>query len=183
MSKVRKRLVSTDYIAEIVGVTKRRVGQFREEKIIQADSKGLYDQDLTLKSLFAWYREKVGKLSKPSDALEAERLRQTAARATLEEIKVKRAKSDLHHSEDIVRIFGAIFSRIHAGLESFPLGMAPLLTDNYDAMDIASKLKERLDKILYEITSFDFESFKDSGGAGYIEALAIEVEAEDSEPD
>ena len=182
MAKAKTNLVNTDYIAEIVGVTKRRIGQFREEKIIQPDSKGLYDRDLVLKSLFAWYREKLGKLSKPSDALEAERLRQTAARATLEEIKVKRAKSDLHHTDDIARIFGAIFSRIHAGLESFPLGMAPLLTDNHDAMDIASKLKERLDKILYEITSFDFESFKSSGGADYIETLE-EGEAEDSEPD
>ena len=183
MAQVKTNFVKTDYIAEIVGVTKRRIKQFQEEGIIQAAGKGLYDRDVVFASLFAWYREKSGKPEKPSDALEAERLRQTAARATLEEIKVKRAKSDLHHTDDIIRVFCAIFSRIHAGLESFPLGIAPLLTDNHDAMDIATKLKERLDKILYEMTTFDFDTFKSSGGADFMDALETAGEAEGSEPD
>jgi phage terminase Nu1 subunit (DNA packaging protein) len=181
--KKKPELVNAEYIAEIAGVTKRRVGQWKEEKIIQQTSRGLYEKDLTLAALFTWYRENIEKQKKPSDVLEAEKLRQITARATLEEIKVKRTKGDLHHTDDIVRVFGAIFSRIHASLESFPLGIAPLLTDNTDSMDIATKVKDRLDKILYEMTNFDFEIFKNIGGAGYIAQLEAEGETSDNEPD
>ena len=181
--KKETNLVNAEHIAGIVGVTKRRVGQWKEEKIIQASGRGLYEKDLTLTAIFTWYRENIEKQKKPSDALEAQKLRQTAARATLEEIKVKRTKGELHHTDDIVRVIGAIFSRIHAGLESFPLGIAPLLTDNPDPMDIATKIKERLDKILYEMTNFDFEIFKNTGGADYITQLEAEEETNDNEPD
>jgi phage terminase Nu1 subunit (DNA packaging protein) len=172
-------LVSLDYLAETLGVTKRRISQFKEEKIITPARRGLYDKQAALVSLFAWYRDKVDKPTKPTEEMEFEKLRTMKAKAEREEMRVKKDKGELHHTEDIAAIFGNIFSRVHAGLESFPLGIAPLLTDNPNAMDIAVKIKEQLSKVLYEMTIFDFDLFVKTGGAVYVSAL--EADGADSE--
>jgi len=163
--------VDTDYQAKILGVTKRRIAQFKEEKIIIPAARGLYDRDTALASLFAWYRERVDKPSRPKDAMEYEKLRVMTAKAEREEMRVMQEKGELHHTEDMAAIFGAIFSRVHAGLESLPLGIAPLLTDNPDAMDIAAKIKAHLNKTLYEMTIFDFDLFVETGGKAYVSAV------------
>jgi phage terminase Nu1 subunit (DNA packaging protein) len=163
--------VSLEYLAETLGVTKRRISQFKEEKIIVPAARGQYEKEVALRSLFAWYRDKLDKPAKPSDAMEYEKLRRMTAQAEREEMRVMQEKGELHHTEDMAAIFGNIFSRVHSGLESFPLGIAPLLTDNPDAMDIATKIKEHLNKTLYEMTSFDFDLFIKTGGKSYVSAL------------
>jgi len=164
-------LVTLEYLAETLGVTKRRIAQFKEEKIITPTKRGLYEKQAALVSLFAWYRERADKPTKPTEAMEYEKLRAATSKAEREEILVKKEKGELHHTEDMAEIFGNIFSRVHAGLESFPLGIAPLLTDNSDAMDIAAKIKKNLSKVLYEMTVFDFDLFVKTGGAEYVSAL------------
>ena len=167
----KTELVSLEYLAETLGVTKRRIGQFKEEKIITPVQRGLYDKQAALVSLFAWYRDKIDKPAKPTEAMEYEKLRVMSSKAEREEMRVKKDKGELHHTEDMAAIFGSIFSRVHAGLESFPLGIAPLLTDNPDAMDIAAKIKKSLSNVLYEMTIFDFDLFVKTGGASYVSAL------------
>jgi len=164
-------LVTLEYLAETLGVTKRRIAQFKEDKIITPVKRGLYEKQAALVSLFAWYRERVDKPAKPTEAMEYEKLRAAKSKAEREEILVKKEKGELHSTEDMAAIFGNIFSRVHAGLESFPLGIAPLLTDNSDAMDIAAKIKKSLSKVLYEMTVFDFDLFVKTGGAEYVSAL------------
>jgi len=164
-------LVTLEYLAETLGVTKRRIAQFKEEKIITPTRRGLYEKQTALVSLFAWYRERVDKPGKPTEAMEHEKLRAAISKAEREEILVKKEKGELHHTEDMAAIFGNIFSRVHAGLESFPLGVAPLLTNNSNAMDIAAKIKKSLSKVLYEMTIFDFDLFIKTGGAEYVSAL------------
>ena len=169
--KPEPELVTLEYLAETIGVTKRRIAQFKEEKIITPTKRGLYEKQAALVSLFAWYRERVDKPAKPTEAMEYEKLRAAKSKAEREEILVKKEKGELHNTEDMAAIFGNIFSRVHAGLESFPLGIAPLLTDNSDAMDIAAKIKKSLSKVLYEMTVFDFDLFVKTGGAEYVSAL------------
>jgi phage terminase Nu1 subunit (DNA packaging protein) len=164
-------LVTLEYLADTLGVTKRRIAQFKEERIITPTQRGLYEKQPALVSLFAWYRERVDKPGKPTEAMEYEKLRAATSKAEREEILVKKEKGELHHTEDMAEIFGNIFSRVHAGLESFPLGIAPLLTDNSNAMDIAAKIKEHISKVLYEMTIFDFDLFVKTGGAEYVSKI------------
>lgn len=81
-------------------------------------------------------------------------------RRKLDELKLARARGDLHHTKDLKRIFGLILSRLHSGFESFPLGTATKLSGKTNVMKIAEVLKTQLDKILFEITNYDVENLK-----------------------
>jgi phage terminase Nu1 subunit (DNA packaging protein) len=112
-----------------------------------------------------------------------EKLRQITARRELEEMKVKRTRGELHHTEDIKRIFGTMLSRLRTGLESFPLGIAPKLTEKTDLMEIAGIIKNQLDKIMYEVTEYDIDKIKTDVGAEYIAGLEAENKTESHESD
>ena len=181
--QVKVKLVSTEELAKFVGVDVRRIQQLTQEGVIKkepGDKKtSKYDYDRSVHSLLQFYRLKAdSRTSTESKEMADEKLRQLAAKRELEEMKVKRARGELHHTEDIKRIFGAIFSRVHTGFESLPLGLAPKLVDLTNVMEIATEIKTQLDRILYEITNYDVDAIKKDIGAGYLAQLEAEDKAE-----
>jgi len=174
--KPKPILVNISLLAKVVGVEIRMIRHFQQQGVIEpySVSKGdgnKYDLLVCVNKIFKYYREKA-------DRTAEEKLRQLSAKRELEEIKVKRARGELHHTDDIKFIFGSIFSRIHSGFESFPLGLATKVVDKKNVMEIAEVIKKQLDKILYEITNYDIETLKTDVGE-YIDGL----DAEETETD
>jgi len=193
--KVTAKGVELITIAELSKRTKVSIRMLRtlqqqgiiEPAVTNKGKESLYNFAECLAKMFAHYRDLANnRTSTDSDEMKVEKLKQITAKRTLEEIKVKRIRGELHHSEDVKRIIGSMFSRIHGGLESFPLGVAPLLVGKTDAVKIAEEIRKKLSKILYEITMFDFETFTKTN-ADYISQLEAEEKAQagedDGEPD
>lgn len=184
-----KQYVRIEQIAQLLGVSVRRVQQLTQEGIIKSEKvKGKlgreYDFVPTIHSLLTYYREKADKHTGPSDALEEERLRRERARATLDELKVKRAEGELFDAKTIEKMIGAVFTRIRTGLFSLPMGVAPLLRDQGDINAIAEIIQSRLHELLSEIINFDMAVFKAYCGAEYIaEAEDEEEEEADAHPE
>ena len=173
-------LVNITLLAKVVGVEIRMIRHLQQQGVIEpySISKGdgnKYDLLVCVNKIFRYYREKT-------DRTADEKLRQLAAKRELEEIKVKRARGELHHTEDIKVIFGSMFSRLHSGFESFPLGLATKVVDKTDVMEIAGEIKKQLDKILYEVTNYDIETLKANVG-DYIAGLDTEEGIESDEQD
>jgi len=173
-------LVTISALAKIVGVEIRMIRHFQQQGIIEpysiSKSEGnKYDLLVCCHNIFRYYRDKADKTAD-------EKYRQLAAKRELEEIKLQRVRGELHHTEDIKRIFGSILSRLHAGFESYPLGIATKLIEKSNAMEIAEIIKKQLDKILYEITNYDIETLKSDVGS-YIAELDAEEETEEDEQD
>jgi hypothetical protein len=169
-------------------VSVRRLQQLRQEGILIPEPiKGprgatQFDYAKNVLNLNKYFTSRAESRSEAKKLTE-EKVKQTAAKRALEEIKLARARGELHHTEDIKRIIGSMFNRVHTGLESFPLGIAPLLVDKSNAMEIAGIIKKRLSKVLYEITEFDFATFEKNDGADYIAELEEIEEEENDEPD
>jgi len=179
-------LVTIAELSKRTGVGIRMLRHHQQQGIIEPEvvSKGkesLYNFANCLAKLFAHYRDLVNNKSSGSKELNEEKLRQITAKRTLEEIKVQRIRGELHHAEDIQRIIGAMFSRTRSGFDSLPLGVAPTLVNMQDAAKIAEKIRIRKDKILHEITNFDFDAFMKTE-ANYVSQLITEDE-EDAEQD
>jgi len=185
-SSPKVKLVGIEELAKLVGVDERRIRQLEQEGVIKSESKTNnkekreYKFAETIVAIVRYYRGKAdSRRSGDSKEMEEEKLRQLAAKRELEEMKVLRARGELHHTDDIKRIFGAIFSRVHTGFESFPLGLAPKIAGKNNVMEIAGEIKTQLDKILYEITEYDIETLKTNVGAEYLAGLDDEEETED----
>jgi phage terminase Nu1 subunit (DNA packaging protein) len=179
-----KSLCNIAYISKATGVGIEQLRKLQQQGVFEPiiKSKGkesVYDFAKVYSAMFAYYREKAkSRTSTESMEMADEKLRQMAAKRELEEMKVKRARGELHHTEDIIQIFGAIFNRIHTGFESFPLGLAPKLVGKTNTMEIATEIKTYLDKILYEITNYDVEALKADIGPEYLAKIEAEDKAE-----
>ena len=176
------KLVNTKWIADLLSITPRRVQQLTQERVIEKHpGTDEYEFVRTMIGLvqFAW-KKMDSRRTYDSEIMAGEKLRQMAAKRELEEMKVKRARGELHHTEDIKRIYGAMFSRTHTGFESYCLGTAPKAVGKTDVMEIAGILKKSLDKILFEITEYDVETLKADIGADYIDGL-VDKETESDE--
>jgi len=178
--KPKPVLVGISALAAFWCVEIRMVRYYQQLGIIEpysiSKSEGnKYDLIACSHKMFKYYKDKAGKSAD-------EKLRQLSAKRELEEIKVKRARGELHHTEDIKRIFGSMFVRLHSGFESFPLGMATKVIDKTDVMEIADVIKKQLDKILYEVTNYDIEKLKADVGE-YIAELEAEEKIEGDESD
>ena len=178
-------------IAELskkTGVSIRMLRRHQQQEIIEPEvtspgKESYYDFAKCFAKLFAHYRDLANRReSTDSTEMKDEKLKQITAKRMLEEMKVQRLRGDTHHTEDVRRIVGAMFSRTHGGLESFPLGISPLLVGKTDAVKIAEEIRKKLSKILYEITIFDFEAFKKME-PDYILQLMAEDEEDEEEPD
>ena len=183
-----KNFCNIAYLSKSTGVGIRELRHLQQQGIIEPETKSkgkesAYDFAKCYSAMFVYYRDKANKnSSSDSKEMKDAKERQAMAKAQLEEIKVKQARGELHHTEDIVRIFGAIFNRIHTGFESFPLGLAPKLLGKTNTMEIAAEIKNYLDKILYEITNYDVETLKTDIGPEYLAKIRAEDKAGNNEP-
>jgi DNA-binding transcriptional MerR regulator len=185
---IPKGLVTIAELSKKTGISIRMLRRHQQEGIFEPEitspgKESYYDFSKCFAKLFVHYRDLANRReSTDSPEMKDEKLKQLTAKRTLEEIKVQRIRGELHHTDDIRKIVGSMFSRVHAGLESFDLGIAPLLVNKSDAIKIAEIIRKRLSKILHEITNFDFDAFKKMN-AGYFKQLEAEEEKDEDEPD
>ena len=176
-----RQLVNTAEIARITGMTEQWIRQLTRYQILSAEKeKGtrgrLFDQMPTLQKLMVHYRERAERNYDPAAAKMAdEKLKQLRAKSELLEMRVRRVRSELHHTEDIKQILGVLSNRLLTALEPYPLEVAQKLVGKSSIMEVAGIMKKDLDKIMYEVTDFDLETLKASGGVPeYIAKLEAE---------
>jgi phage terminase Nu1 subunit (DNA packaging protein) len=164
---VKIKLVSTEELAQFVGVDPRRIQQLTQEGVIKkepGDKKtAKYDFVRNVHSLLQYYRQKSdSRRSGDSDEMVGEKLKQITIKRELEELKLAQLKGNLHKAEDIERIMGAMLTRLRINLLAIPMGLAPILRDMDDAMEIAEKMDERIRRAMNEVADMDLKKLVES---------------------
>jgi phage terminase Nu1 subunit (DNA packaging protein) len=159
---VKVKLVSTEELAQFVGVEPRRIQQLTQEGVIKkepGDKKtAKYDFVRNVHSLLQYYRQKSdSRKSGDSGEMASEKLKQITAKRKLEELKLAQLEGDLHKAEDIERIIGAMLTRLRINLLAIPMGLAPILRDMDDTRDIAEKMDERIRRAMNEVADMDLK--------------------------
>jgi phage terminase Nu1 subunit (DNA packaging protein) len=165
---VKVKLVSTEELAQFVGVDPRRIQQLTQEGVIKKEpgnkKTAKYDFVRNVHSLLQYYRQKSdSRRSGDSDEMANEKLKQISTKRKLEELKLAQLEGDLHKAEDIERIIGAMLTRLRINLMAIPMGLAPILRDMDDARDIAEKLDERIRRAMNEIADMDLKKLVEAG--------------------
>ncbi|MDR0719265.1 MAG: hypothetical protein LBF78_06470 [Treponema sp.] len=159
---VKVKLVSTEELAQFVGVDPRRIQQLTQEGVIKKDpgnkKTAKYDFVRNVHSLLQYYRQKSdSRRSGDSDEMVNEKLKQISAKRKLEELKLAQLEGNLHKAEDIERIIGAMLTRLRINLLAIPMGLAPILRDMDNTMEIAEKLDERIRRAMNEVAEMDLK--------------------------
>jgi phage terminase Nu1 subunit (DNA packaging protein) len=156
------KLVSTEELAQFVGVDPRRIQQLTKEGVIKkepGDKKNAkYDFVRNVHSLLQYYRQKSdSRRSDDSEEMAREKLKQISTKRKLEELKLAQLERDLHKAEDIERIIGAVLTRLRINLLAIPMGLAPVLRDMDNTREIAEKLDGRIRRAMNEVADMDLK--------------------------
>jgi phage terminase Nu1 subunit (DNA packaging protein) len=170
-----KELVGTEEIARLTGMTEQWIRRLSLDGIITAEkTKGergrRFDKFPTLRKIVRYYREKAEQNYNPAAKETAdEKLRLMAAKRKLEELKLAQLDGELHKAEDIERVMGALLTRLRINLLAIPMGLAPILRDMDDTLEIAEKLDERIRRAMNEVVDLDLDKLMENEKEEYSE--------------
>lgn len=151
------RFVSARQLAEILGITERRVNQIANEgRVFQRDLNGKFD---VVKCVEAYYREKF---AKNDDELSYEREKALHEKAKREkaELQLLKMKNRLHAAEDVELIMTEMLVRFRNRILGIPAALAPKLYRK-TVPKIAEILKNELHSALTELSEYDPAMFVD----------------------
>ena len=125
-----------------------------------------YDLVKTMAVLINHYSERAQSKFIPKDIEEA-RKKQIETRTEIDEIKLAILRGDVHTTENIEQVFGAMLTRLRVNLLGIPMNVAPMLSGKEDVNSIAKIIDDRIRRSLIELSSFTIDDFKAYSGAEY----------------
>ena len=167
--------VRVKLLAELYGVTDRRIQQFCEEGVITPlgpkDKDGYqFDFARAIVAIGRKYREMAdNKKSNESKDLESAKLEEKKIKIEKYSLELEELKKDLHRSADIERVVGAAMSRLRINLRGIPMGVAALIKDLDNENEIAELIMERIDRALSEVADINIDDMMDKEEGAYSE--------------
>jgi excisionase family DNA binding protein len=160
----KRSTMTTDEVAKYLGVTNGRVSQLKRDGVITPLPPGnrkegdFYKPLETFIKLSRFYRElSDSRRSGDSEEMAAEKIKQISAKRKLEELKLAQMEGELHKAEDIEIIIGAMLTRLRINLLGIPMGLAPVLREMDNTIEIAEKLDKRIRRVMNEVADMDLK--------------------------
>ncbi len=170
MSEVAQKLktvdqvtVSSSVLADLFGLTDRRIRQLENEGVIKKISRGRYSLQENIKSYINFIKANADLKEKKT---EENKVDYDEEHALLEQTKRKKLELELaamrgtmHHSEDVERVMMDMLANFKAKILSIPSKLAPnLMTFKSDA-DIQEYLLENMIEVLEELSEYNPKDF------------------------
>lgn len=154
MAKIMKR-GSARELAELLGVSERRVNQLVNEEILHREIEG--DFVLTM-AIASFYENKYS--SKDEDDYWSEKALHEAAKRKLAELELARRQNLSHDAADVERVMTDMLSNLRSQLLGIPAKMAALL-ENKSKSEIRAELSKEIRSRLAELSDYNSEMFND----------------------
>ncbi|WP_058953171.1 hypothetical protein [Clostridium tyrobutyricum] len=157
--------VSSSVLADLFGLTERRVRQLAEEGIIVKVKRGRYDLSTSVRNYVIHLKTnndlKEDKTKKELD-IEVENALLTKAKREKVELELAAMRGDMHFSSDVERVMNDMLANFRAKLLSLPTKIAPLLINIGEVGDIQDVIRSNILEVLNELSNYDPESFYNS---------------------
>ena len=159
-----KRYKSAAELAEVFGLSTRRIEQFKTDGIIKGEGKPTkYDYDAAVKDYTAFLSDKAyGREKKEADAqLETEKLsaekRIKAAKAEMAELELRELKGELHRASDVEAITTDHVMFVRSMLMALPGKLAVDLATIQTASEAAERIKQEVYAILQRLSDYKYD--------------------------
>lgn len=156
-----KTICSTTELAEVLGLTARRVQQLAKEGILQPEGRGKFRLDNAVQSYIKFLgHSPAATASGEKIDLKVERAKLTKAKRELAEIELSTARAEVHHSEDVRRVMGGMLGAFRSRILAIPTKLAPRLVAQTDLAVIQDIVKKQLYEALSELSEYDPAAFR-----------------------
>lgn len=154
--------VNATVLADIIGVTDRRIRGLAEEGILVRASKGRYNLKeslinyiLTLKVA----REEPASSSDDFLDLDSVKAKHEVVKMHMSELKLHLMDGTMHKSEDVRAVMCDMLVAFRTKLMSLPSKAAPVLANMYDAAQIQTYIEKEMTDILMELRQYNPKDF------------------------
>lgn len=155
--------VSSSVLAELIGVSDRRIRQLGEEGVLIRASKGRYKLLDSLKNYILNLKIAVdSETSQNIDGelvLEEERAIHEKVKRHISELKLSLMKGEMHKAEDIEAVMNDILSSFKTRLINMPSKLSPMLVSRNDVGLIKEILTREVIEVLNELKDYNIQDF------------------------
>lgn len=157
-----EKAVTGRELAEVIGISPRRVNQLRTEGFFEAHGKPLvYDLCGSVHAYIDFVRDSARERA-PEDAdAEKKRLQADAdfkrARADQEEIKLAELRGTMHSAEDVERAVGQLVQAVRSALLALPGRVAVDAAQCSTAPEVSALLGHEVDAILTDLAQYEYD--------------------------
>lgn len=144
-------LYTSKAVAEVLGVTERRVRELRDEGVLSEERPGIFNMKTVVKQYLAY---KIGDKDDKS-RLAAARADREETRGKIEKMKMEEAKGNLHRTEDIENGLKTVFANFKDRLEAIPTKYADTMAQLTDPADASDILRKAIQEALVELSDPD----------------------------
>jgi phage terminase Nu1 subunit (DNA packaging protein) len=153
-------------IAELFGVTERRVEQLAQKKIIPKAGKGLFDLGPTVQAYIRYLHGLTnGAISADTTELSQRHLQaqteEREAKARMVELELAVMQGNLHESEHVRKIMADMIVACRSLMLAIPARSAVTLANMSDTGEVADFLKKLIYEALNTLADYDPEKFNE----------------------
>lgn len=165
MSKVENidsLTVSAAVLADLLGVTDRRVRQLATEGIFTRVSKGRYNLPDSIKTYLNMLKmEKDIMNSQVTGELDLDQERAIKVRVERHQAEIKLAlmRGEIHKASDVEQVMVDMLTSFRTRLLNIPPKLAPILSDKNDKGVIQEILTNEITEVLHELKDYNAEDF------------------------
>ena len=163
LTNIENVTVSSTVLANLFGVSTRRIRQFENEGIIKKVARGKYSLQENIKN-YLTYIQATSNLK--NDTNVNEEVDYDAEHALLEkrkrekiELELAEMRGEMHKSSDVERVMNDMLSNFRSKILALPSKIAPQLITLTTISDFQDILQKEMINILHELSNYDPEKF------------------------
>ena len=163
LTNIENVTVSSTVLANLFGVSTRRIRQFENEGIIKKVARGKYSLQENIKN-YLTYIQATSNLK--NDTNVNEEVDYDVEHALLEkrkrekiELELAEMRGEMHKSSDVERVMNDMLSNFRSKILALPSKIAPQLITLTTISDFQDILQKEMINILHELSNYDPEKF------------------------
>lgn len=177
IENVESVVVASTVLADLFGLTTRRIRQLAEEGVITKVSRGRYNLQESIKN-YVVYLKTTSELKEKEDEsidYDIERALHERVKRERTELQVAAMKGTMHFSEDVERVMNDMLSNFRSKLLALPSKLAPKLIGKDEVIEIQEEIQGEVLETLQELSNYDPEMFYNE------DTIELEEEYEEEE--
>ncbi|OPJ63698.1 hypothetical protein [Clostridium chromiireducens] len=156
---VNSVVVSSTVLADMFGLTTRRIRMLADEGIIHKTSRGRYNLQENIKSYIVYLKANQDLKEKivDDDRLDPDEERALLTRRQREKLELELAamKGQMHFSNDVERVMNDMLANFRAKIIALPTKVSPILIARNDISEIQELLQREFFEVVTELSCYD----------------------------
>ncbi len=153
-------------IAEMLGLTEKRVKQLTEEGVLKEVANGHYKLAESIQAYIGYLQNKLSDRDETSD-YNTEKAKLTKAKREKEEAELALMKGELHNASDVEFVVSTMLVSFRAKMLTVPNKSLAEIRNAKNDKEILKIIKKHVVEALDELSEFDVDKYKNIDGDDY----------------